>query len=66
MVPYMISYILYYALEWTPELTLFSNISSGIQFMAHGSTLFIYFTFNKLFRSVLLEYIKKRCIIHYY
>ena len=29
MVPYMISYILYYALEWTPELTLFSNISSG-------------------------------------
>ena len=55
----MISYILYYALEWTPELTLFSNISSGIQFMAHGSTFFIYFTFNKLFRNVLLKYIKK-------
>ena len=46
-------------MECTPELTLFSNISSGIQFMAHGSTLFIYFTFNKLFRSVLCEYLKK-------
>ena len=56
MIPYLISYILSYILESTPQLEMYNDISYGILFISHGSTLFIYFTCNKLFRSVLLGY----------
>ncbi len=56
MIPYLISYILSFLLESTPQLNTFNNISVGILFLSHGSSIFIYFAFNKLFRSVLLKY----------
>jgi hypothetical protein len=58
MIPYLLSDILSYLLETTPHLKIFNDFSYGIIFISHGSTLFIYFRFNKLFRSVLIEYFK--------
>lgn len=56
MCPYLIGYILSYVLESTAELKMYNNISYGILFFSHGSTLFIYLAFNKLFRQVLVSF----------
>jgi hypothetical protein len=56
MIPYLLSVILSYLLETTPHQQIFSDFSYGIIFISHGLTFFIYFGFNKLFRSVLIEY----------
>jgi len=51
MCPYLIAYILGYVLEQTPDLEIY-----GILYISHGSTLFIYISFNKYFRQVLNGY----------
>jgi hypothetical protein len=56
MCPYLIAYILGYVLEQTPDLEIFTDISYGILYISHGSTLFIYISFNKYFRQVLNGY----------
>jgi hypothetical protein len=58
MFPYLIANILSYILQSTSELTLFTNISYGFLYVSHGSTLFIYLTFNKQFRQVLFGYLQ--------
>lgn len=57
MIPYLVSYVLRFVLVLTPELDMYNNFSSGILYIAHGSTLFIYLAFNKLFRRVLIGYL---------
>lgn len=57
MIPYSVSYIMSFLVSSSLELTIPNDFSYGIQFLAHGSTLFIYLKFNKLFRQVLVDYI---------
>ena len=58
MSPYLITYILGYTLGVsTPQFDMITNISFGILFISHGTTFFIYFACNKLFREVLIGYI---------
>ena len=57
MFPYLIAYILGYVLEQTANLEMFTDITYGILYVSHGSTLFVYVSFNKLFRQVLLDYL---------
>ncbi len=57
MSPYLITYILRYVLgQSTPLLNMITNISFGILYISHGTTLFIYLSCNKLLRKVLIEY----------
>ena len=59
MSPYLISYILGYTLGVSsPGLDMFTNIAFCILYISHGTTLFIYFACNKLFRQVLIGYLK--------
>ena len=55
--PFMLSYIFSFVLTTTPQLQMFSNICFGIIYLSHSLTLFVYFTFNKLFRKVLIGYL---------
>lgn len=52
MCPYLISNVLNFIFNSTPELVIYQNISTSILFIFHGSTLFIYLTFNRQFSSL--------------
>jgi hypothetical protein len=55
--PFMLSYIFSFVLTTTPQLQMYSNICFGIIYLSHGLTFFVYFTFNKLFRKILIGYL---------
>jgi hypothetical protein len=57
MIPYLISYILSFILPPSPTLSLFATTTTGILFMAHSSTIFVYYAYNKLHRETLLGYL---------
>jgi hypothetical protein len=60
MTPYNLSYILRKMINpSTPWLTWFNLISNFLLFLAHGCTFFIYYSFNNLFRKILILYFKK-------
>lgn len=60
MTPYNLSYILRKIINpSTTWLTWFNLISNFLLFLAHGSTFFIYYSFNNLFRKILILYFKK-------
>ncbi len=58
MLPYMIYYILSFILAPSPQLSMYNNVTRGILYISHGTSLFIYIAFNKLFRQILLGYLK--------
>ena len=52
----MFSYILSFIFDATPQLDMLNSITTGILYISHGSSFFIYLAFNKCFRKVLFEY----------
>ena len=59
MIPYLVSFTLSFIIEFTtPELTMFSNVASGIIYASHGLDLYINLAVNNLFKSLLDEYIQ--------
>jgi hypothetical protein len=54
--PYTISYILSSAGSSAP--LEYRRFAVFMLFFSHGSNIFIYFSFNKLYRGILFEYIK--------
>ena len=58
MVPYLLSYILSFLLEKTPQLEIYNESSYLILFVSHSLSIFIYFRFNKLFRKILVGYFR--------
>ena len=51
--PYLVFYILRNGIEFTPILTLVSDISQCFIQLSHGVNIFIYYHFNKMFRMTL-------------
>jgi hypothetical protein len=58
MCPYVVAFILRFVLNSSPGLSIYFTISLGIMWISHGLTLFVYITFNKVFKQVLFGYIK--------
>ncbi len=58
MLPFLVYYILSFILASSPQLSMYNNVTRGILYISHGTSLFIYIAFNKLFRQVLLGYFK--------
>lgn len=57
--PHLIIYSLKLILTSTSQLNLMYRISLIVIYFAHNFNIIIYFTFNKLFRSILIQYLKK-------
>lgn len=50
--PYALCYIGSFIIPNSYELILFTNLSLGMLFLSHGVNIFVYFSYNNLFRDV--------------
>jgi len=63
MFPHMIYYILNFLLAPSSQLAMVNNVTRGVLYISHGTTFFIHIYFNRMFRKVLIRYLKLIIVI---